>query len=86
MINYLIFKYRVGYIEKDEINNFFYTLCKLGIFPENEIDRGISYKKEKLFSKRILMFYIDKKYTINRPLLKEIIHYLKERDYEKGRT
>ncbi len=77
MIDYLIFKYKVGYINKEEINNFFYVLCKLGIFNEDEINRSLHYKKEKLFERRILIFTIEGKYTINRPLLKEIIHYLK---------
>jgi len=77
MIDYLVFKYKLGYINKDEINDLFYILCKLGVFDENEINRSLNYKKEKLFEKRILIFTIEGKYTINRPLLKEIIHYLK---------
>jgi hypothetical protein len=82
MINYLIFKYKLGYINKDEINDLFYILCKLGIFSEDEINRSLDYKKEKLFEKRILIFTIEGKYTINRPLLKKIIHYLEEKRNE----
>jgi len=77
MIDYLLFKYKIGYINKDEINDFFYILSKLGVFKEDENDRSLDYKKDKLFEKRILIFTIEGKYTINRPLLRKIIHYLK---------
>ena len=76
-VEYLLQKHKLGYVKKDEIGEFYNILANYGIFPPNTTNLITKSKIRKLVEKRIITFYVRGYYTINRPLLKEIIHFIK---------